>query len=169
MRDTKRLFFVIPFTPVLFERRNALLFGTRVKHAQRQRAPHRVDAVSKGSHGHQERLEAESLHGFNTSTARAPFFNLGIMRDEISAMLPPVFLLALLDLLSVMLDAGAARRIAIQDVHLRTDNLKPPDRGVVGHTKIPSTMHELIRPRLDLINAVLAAHRRHFMTVIGAE
>src|SRR6185436_8258398 len=111
VRCPKRLLLVVPLAPVLFERRDPRFLCARVKHAQRQRAPHRVDPVSNRSHRHQERLKAKSLHGFDACPAAPPLFDLGIMRDKVSTMPPAMLVLPLLDLLGVMLDANAARRV----------------------------------------------------------
>src|SRR6187399_96937 len=109
VRGAKTFLLVIPLAPVLFERRDTRFLCARVKHAQRQRAPHGVDAVSNACHWYQERLKAKSLHGFNSCAARTPLLDLRVVRDEVCAVSPSMQRLPLRDLLGVMLDANAAR------------------------------------------------------------
>src|SRR5262245_30183488 len=109
------------------------------------------------------------MHGLHPRPATSPLPHLSIVRHIIVAVQPAIFLAPLGKLIAEMLQPYARRGIVIENEDLRTNDLQPPDRGVVAHPQIPGPMYRNTGKRLDLADALLESHRSHFQTVIGAE
>ena len=123
----ERLLVVVPLSPILLQRGNALLLAAWMKHRPRQRLTGRVDAIQLAGERHYLRMKPKPLHRLDAGAACAPFLDLRVVRHEVRAILPAVKLAALLNYLREVINAGARLRLAIENEDLRPNDLEPPN------------------------------------------
>src|SRR5829696_585026 len=138
---------LVPFLAVVLQRFQTLGSRAGVEVAERQNAPHCVDAIGEPELRDHDDLEALRPHLLFARAAGAPFRHAAIMRQAVLPALeiPAAVTRHALHLVEVVRHSLAAVLEITDDPEPAGDDLEKPDHGVVADANVPGGVDRMAR------------------------